>query len=612
MNFSKYKYIVAPLLIGGGLVVGGLFLDDYLIYLATSWICFGILAVALSIIWGGGGILSFGHTVFFGIGGYLYALLSINLLPIVGGGSVYMGIVAGVVGGGVAAAIIAYFMFYGRLGELQIAIITYTLVLLAGTIAVGWSFKLGAAKIGGANGVTGIPGLTLGFRDGGAAELETYGVYGTSVVIGTVIFILASMLRRSRFGRVINATRQDLDRTELLGYDVRWYRFLLFTVSGAIAGVGGALYAAWAAYVSPSLFSTAFALLVPMYVLVGGLGTLTGGLIGVVAISALSFWLGSGAGGGQTTLILGFILIAVVLFAPRGLWGIGESWMRLLRQRKADGKEEGAKSKQAAVETAGSGKSRESDTSVLSRLFAERAVNGELLHIKGLTKRFGGVLANDAVTLSLPANQLTCLIGPNGAGKSTFIKLCLGLLESDSGEIVFDEIDITRWPPCRRARAGIGIKMQNARVLPEVPVEENVRLALQLNPNIKEENSDLVIELLELVGLSNKSGIIAGNLPHGEHQWLDFLMSVCGGPRLLFLDEPVAGMTAPERKKMIDLLRVLQRLTSILVVEHDMEFVRALNSQVIVLHRGALFRTGSLPEIQADQAVRDIYLGNAL
>lgn len=590
-GLKKHLWWLSPVLIVAVACLYAYGANPYMAYLITSWVIFGLLAFSLDLVWGKGGDLSLGHTVFFGLGAYLYGVAGINLAPIVGN-TYLLAIVLGAVAGMVASALIGYFIFYGRLGPLQTTIITYTMVLLMATLAISLSFKAGNARVGGANGMTGLPPLSLELL-GLKGPLDRQQSLIATLVAVLAVFVATLYLLRKPFGLIIDGIRQNALKTELLGYDVRRYKLLLFTISGGIAGIAGGLFGAWSAYVSPSLFSVVQALFIPIYVLVGGLGTLYGAFLGALFIGALTFWLGGDVGGGQTALILGAVLILIVVFAPKGLLGIAQS----LLQRRATGTESPAETR-PHIETSG-----------LEKIFKSEDDRKVILETVSLQKRFGGVVATDNVSLKFYNKGIHCLIGPNGAGKSTYLNTCIGLIKPDSGQIIFNGEDIVKTQPFERVNRGMGIKLQVARVLEELTVYENLWLTAYSKSRDSDRASFLVSEIIKVIGLADRASMAASELAHGQQQWLDIGMVLCLEPKIMFLDEPAAGMTGVERKRTIEILRILSQYIGIVVVEHDMDFIRELDSPVTVLHQGAVFASGSIDELRNNDDVLDIYLG---
>ncbi len=586
---------VFPIL-GAGISTGllGLVLDEYLLYVATSWIIFGILALSLDLVWGKCGFLSFGQTAFYGLGGYVASVAAINLAPLTGNNLIWIVPLGGLTGAGVAA-LVGYFIFFGRISALQGTILTYTFTLILWTGSIGVVVTIGDAVVGGDNGMTSIPPLTLDFGPD-AQPLGPFGMYLTALVIAVILYLIVSAVLRRPFGLVLAGIRMDELKTELLGYDVRGYRLAVFVLGGAIAGIAGALFASWATYINPTVFSIAEALLVPIYVLVGGRGTLVGGFAGAVAVGGLSFWLGGGVIGGQTTLVLGVVLILFVLFLPRGVIGT-LLYAGRRRQRRAATADSSPVSPVVPAEAP-------------SKTAAPDLSDGApALAMAGLSKAFGGVRAIQDVTIAIPPRGIRCLIGPNGAGKSTFLKLCAGLHRPLSGSILLNGVDITAEEPFARVRAGLAIKMQVAQVFSDLTVWQNLWLAGYACSRDEANAAAIVESVLPLIGLADKRQLAGAQLSHGERQWLDIGMILCLAPRVILLDEPTAGMTPEETRQTAELIHRLARDAAVVVVAHDMECVRLLDAEVTVLHQGALFAEGRIEALRRDERVLDIYLG---
>ena len=230
-----------------------------------------------------------------------------------------------------------------------------------------------------------------------------------------------------------------------------------------------------------------------------------------------------------------------------------------------------------------------------------------ILEVKSLTKHFGGLRAVH-LDLSVDAGELRCLIGPNGAGKSTLFKMLSGAMRPSAGTVRFRGRDITGWDAFRVARLGVSIKFQVAAVLEELTVLENLHLAAEFRFGSREGHRRAA-EMADVVGLTERAGHPASWLSHGEKQWLEIGMASVGEPTLILLDEPTAGMTVEEVKKTVRLLRRLNESATVIVVEHDMNFIRMIARRVTVMHQGEVFAEGSMEEIERNEGVRDIYLG---
>jgi branched-chain amino acid transport system ATP-binding protein len=232
-----------------------------------------------------------------------------------------------------------------------------------------------------------------------------------------------------------------------------------------------------------------------------------------------------------------------------------------------------------------------------------------VLEVDGLHKAFGGVQAVEDVAFAVSAGELLALIGPNGAGKSTVFKLIMGFEHPTTGTITFDNADIRRWPTWRRARQGLSIKMQIPGIYPELTVHDNMRVAAQYHV-ARGQMEESIERLLGRVGLAGMSADLAKNLSHGQQQWLEIGMALSVDPKLLLLDEPTAGMGPGETEATARLIESLNADgVTIMVIEHDMAFVRQIARTVTVMNLGRVFAEGTIAEIEANQGVTDIYLG---
>jgi urea transport system ATP-binding protein len=231
-----------------------------------------------------------------------------------------------------------------------------------------------------------------------------------------------------------------------------------------------------------------------------------------------------------------------------------------------------------------------------------------LLRTEGLVKSFGGVTAVDRLDITVAPGELRCIIGPNGAGKSTLFGLLSGIHLPDRGVIVFKNTEITKEPPYKRVRKGLCQKFQTTRIYRNLTVAQNLLIADRVQPESRRNGR--LEWALQTLGLKVAPEVQAGQLPHSSQQWLEICLALATDPDLLLLDEPTAGMTPDETALTARFLIDLNRLgLTVLVVEHDMAFVRYVASRVTVLHYGRIFSEGTLAEIESNHEVRRIYLG---
>lgn len=319
---------IGPVLVG----VVGLFFMFFTPHIAdldtvlelTVYMIMAILALSLALVWGYGGILCFGQSAFFGLGAYTYAIAMFNI------GESTLPVVLALVLPAAFAALLGYFMFYGRISDVYLGVITLTVTLIlfnSVNSTAGPEFHIGAARLGGFNGIPGIPPLNWPFDKGAAVDLE--GMFYLSTGSLLLTYFGLRLLLSSQFGRIIVGIRENEQRAELLGYDPRVYKLVTFTIGGALAGFAGCLFANWGAFVSPTIFGLAQSAQIIIWVIVGGRGTLIGPVIGCIGIQWLSAALGANQPSGgsdlwskifaNAPLVLGVILIAFVLLVPRGL-----------------------------------------------------------------------------------------------------------------------------------------------------------------------------------------------------------------------------------------------------------------------------------------------------
>ena len=236
----------------------------------------------------------------------------------------------------------------------------------------------------------------------------------------------------------------------------------------------------------------------------------------------------------------------------------------------------------------------------------------ELLKTDGLTKRFRGLVANDNVNFSLQAGEVRCVIGPNGAGKTTFISMISGHLAPSAGRIWFKGKEITGLSVVRRAKMGIGRKFQTPSVFDRLTVYRNLELAALGKPAPPRKRRARVDEVLEITRLRDLQHVAASALSHGQRQWLEVGMLLANQAELLLLDEPTAGMTAEETHATGELVRTLagEHSLSVIIIEHDINFIRDLRAPVTVLHLGRVLLHGSFEEVSENDQVRNVYLGH--
>lgn len=545
------------------------------------WISFSICALSLDFVWGKAGIFSFGQNAVFGLGGYAYAVIALNFFPdsqetvsaLLGAGLV----------GALSSALLGYFLFYGRLSDVYLSIVTLAVTLIIYTVlasTAGPEYHIGEALLGGFNGIPSLPGIAFPALFGiGGTELSIHQLLTFSILFTTAIYLSLHLLVRSRFGLMIEGLRSNELRMELLGYDIRKLKLIAFTIGGLIAGLGGGLFAAWGTFVNPSVFSLAQAATVVVWVMVGGRGSLLGAFIGVLivqsAADAADLVITE-----QTPLLVGLLLVGVVMLMPDGIVPTLARWMKV-----------------------GGHRPRELRARLREQGHAGAAADRRL-SVADIAKHFGGVHVLRGITAAFGDHPIHAIIGPNGAGKSTFFNILTGRHRPDHGRVVLNGSDVSRVPTFQRCRQGLGIKMQVPCIFADLTVRENMQLAALISKDAQD-----IHQTLQRVGLSQRADEVARNLSHGEQQWLEIALLLVQNPSVLLLDEPGAGMSEEDKRQTIALIHSLSSQHTLIVVEHDMEFIRALSAPVLMLHQGIVFRAGTFDELVRDDAVIDAYLG---
>ncbi len=310
--------------------------DTFTLLQGTVFLAMGVLALSLGFIWGFGGILSFGQAAFFGLGGYAYAVAAFNCTNSV------VPILCAVAVPTVFAGLLGYFMFYGRISNVYVGVITLTVTLILFNVVnstAGDAYRIGAAALGGFNGIPSVPGVTLPFTDYAFGPEENWQLSAICLIL---VYLGLRVLLASHFGRVVVAIRENEARASLLGYDPRFYKLAAFMIGGGIAGLAGCLYTLWGSFISPTIFGLATSAQTIIWVMIGGLGTLIGPVLGAVAIQALITEIGTQQSF-DANLVLGIILLVFVLLMPAGVIPVAQRLIgRLWRGRRISGKSLGA------------------------------------------------------------------------------------------------------------------------------------------------------------------------------------------------------------------------------------------------------------------------------
>ena len=573
-----------PLSLGGAAVVvvaaASLALGDFRAGQLSLFLSLALLAVSLDLVWGYSGVLSLGQLLPFGIAAYTTARMAAAAPS-----ATLPALLVAVLVGAAVSGLVGVAAFRRRPTPVVIGLLTLVLSLTLEQVAEQWR-----DVTGGFNGLTDIPRITaFGSEWSDSAQDLFISVVAVGVITGVGLLVSRPI------GAVLIGIRDNERRMEALGYDTLAIKVWVFTVGGAVAGLAGALYVHRTGFVSPQIFGFALATNVVLWTLVGGRGTIIGPVIGSLAINFatatladvwLQYW----------TLATGVVFVAAVALVPEGLV---PSLLRAVGRPAR--------------------RSRDPKLLVMAPDTASRG-GSAVFEATDVDKSFGFFKVLDGVTLTMDEPELRCLIGPNGAGKSTLLDILCGQQDCQDGSVNMLDRDCTGLKAWEFARHGVSRKFQSPQVIDSLSVAENVAVAAwgaapwpwRLTFSSWEARVPQVSQrILERTGLDGRLDSGAGGLSHGDKQWLEIAMAIAGPCRVLLLDEPTAGMTAAESLAAAELLREVHadyRLP-VLIVEHDMAFIRAVADRVTVLARGSLLADGTVAEVENAPEVVAVYGG---
>ncbi len=616
---TQRPYLIEALTAIG--LIAAPFVLPYLDFTPTTMsriVVWGLFGIGFDILFGFTGLLSFGQSAFYGTGGMVAAYL----LTIVGFPHVVTAIIVGTIVASIVGCLVGLIAL--RRTGIYFAMITVAIAEVFYFV----EFNPLSEYTGGENGLPGVPTPTfsLGFT---TIHLKTdwslYAFFAFWYLVGIVI---ALRIVRSPVGVIFSAIRDNPLRAAAVGHNVHGYKLTAFVIASAYAGFAGGLLGVLQGFMPPEAFTFDTSGQLVIQTAIGGAGTLFGPLLGATVWLYLSDFFQNTLHLGPTwKLVLGVVFVLLVCFLRRGLIGAIKDLYELAagsgaaRDEPPDAARAAGPSvddAQRAIATAASA------APMRPRHRAGDNWSGPILEASGLTKRYGGLLANNDINFSVNRGELRGIIGPNGAGKTTFFKMLTCEVPPTSGKIVFEGRDITGFDVTAVAQLGLTKSYQVNQLFLRLTVRENImisalaekrgsfRLDLLRDPSHIPGLDELVAHTLQLIELTARADVAVSSLAYGEKRRLEIGLALATSPSLLLLDEPLAGMSPRERAETVKLLKSISRGRTTIIIDHDMDALFELAERVTVLQEGRILVEGTPDEIKGNPAVQEAYLGGVL
>jgi branched-chain amino acid transport system ATP-binding protein len=556
---------------------------------ATEVVVYAMACMALNVLVGHTGLVSFGHGAWFGLGAYAAALIQRNLMH----DSFFGPTIAGVLIVAVIAAAFGFLILRRR--GVYFSLLTLALSAMLYAVSFRWT-----EVTGGENGLGGITRPTLlGFNLESSTDY-----YWLVAILALAVLALLWRFHNSTVGSVLVAIRENEQRARFLGYPTNRYKLAAFVLSAAITGLAGILLLYQNRMTSADPISVSFSGDLLAMVVIGGMRGFLGPALGALFFILFREFLGIYT---ENWLFwFGLVFVGFIVFSPAGLIGVGERLTAPFRRK--------------TIEDAAMSARRIEVLPLPEFLRPKSHVERPVLAARHIVKSFGGIRAVQGIDISIADRTLHALIGPNGAGKTTAFNLLSGMFPPDEGTVSLMGQPIAGHAPEEIARAGIGRSFQITNLFPALSVGENIRLAVQarhprrfdpltsaLSIEAINSETDAVIRYLGLAGIEKAE---AGLLSYGGQRLLDMGVALATAPRVLLLDEPLAGLAAAERERIGAIIKRISSDLPVLLVEHDIDRVFQLADQITVMNEGRVLLDGSVEDARSSAKVQEIYIGS--
>ncbi len=572
----------------------------------------GLFGIGFDILFGYTGMLSFGQSAFYGTGGFVAAWL----LTRAGFPNVFLALIIGMI----SAAVVGYLV--GLIALRRTGIYFAMITVAIAEVFFFVEFNPLSDFTGGENGLPGVPtpsfnlGLTtLHFTTG-------WSLYQFLALCYFVGIVIALRIVRSPVGAILSAIRDNPLRAQAVGHNIHGYKLTAFVIAAAYAGFAGGLLGVLQAFMPPDAFTFETSGQLVMQTAIGGTGTLFGPLLGAAVWLFLQDFLQSALGlGAAWKLVLGTVFVLLVTFLRRGIIG-GIRDLYVWATSRRNGHE--ATDAESLADFSDIPDSGGMPVTIAPHRRAGDRSSGPILQARGLTKRYGGLVANSDIDFTVNHGELRGVIGPNGAGKSTFFKMLTCEVTPTSGSILFEGRDITGMNVTDVCQLGLTKSYQVNQLFTHLTVRENLTVAvladlrgrfkLDLFRNVASIPglAAQVAQTMMLVRLTRRADTKVSDLAYGEKRRLEIGLALATSPSLLLLDEPLAGMSPQERVETVKLLKSLSQGRTMIIIDHDMDSLFELAERVTVLQEGRVLVEGTPDEIKANPAVQEAYLGGVI